>query len=141
MPTSWCKFINEMSHISAPIPGIGLPISYTRSAHRIAAKKQEQWIPSVRYSENLDKNTIYAENGDIIVCRVGKSAGQWCVYSGDRVAISDCLFCIKDPNGTVKMRIKGMRYNIALRGVSVRYITKNDILEWYDGKASTGNFT
>jgi len=54
-----------------------------------------------------NENLVYAESGDIIVSRIGKSAGQWYIYLGEKILISDCLYRIKDPTGKIPSRLQG----------------------------------
>lgn len=104
----------------------GLPILHT-------AKMQTPWKPSIRYigETNPSSNEVYAENGDIIVSRIGKSAGQWCKYLGEKVLISDCLYRIKDPTGIIAQTLTGESYSGQLKGVATRYITMADFNAWY----------
>lgn len=102
----------------------GIPVLHT-------AKLAEDWRPSIRYIEREVPHMVYAEKGDIIVSRVGKSAGQWTVYSGDKIAISDCLFRIKDLRGQISTVLKGHRFDKPLKGVATRYITMKDFYMWY----------
>jgi trans-aconitate methyltransferase len=102
----------------------GLPILHT-------AKLQNPWKPSVRYVSEFGHNSVYAENGDIIVSRIGKSAGQWYKYIGEKILISDCLYCIKDPHGIVVQKLKGQIYSYPIKGVATRYITMSDFDAWY----------
>lgn len=95
------------------------------------AKKSEQWEPSLRHCAVGDREPIYAEAGDIIVSRIGKAAGQWCVYEGEKVPISDCLYRIKDPTGEILNRIQGHEYDLPPKGVAARYITMNDFKSWF----------
>ena len=101
----------------------GQPILHT-------AKCREIWKPSKRYISKKITPTIFAEHGDIIVSRIGKSAGQWCVYEGEKIAISDCLYRIKDPNGSLLSKINGKTFDGTLKGVATRYITINDFFHW-----------
>ena len=78
-----------------------------------------------------DDNLVYAESGDIIISRIGKSAGQWCIYHGERIPISDCLYRIKDPTGIISSRLQGHKYDLPPKGVATRYITINDFKTWY----------
>lgn len=102
----------------------GTPILHT-------AKLNKQWRPSIRYIINYRQQSVYAETGDIIVSRIGKSAGQWCQYNGERIMISDCLYCIKDPDGRVAEKLQGKQYSLPLKGVATRYITIKDFNLWY----------
>lgn len=101
----------------------GQPILHT-------AKYRTDWKPSKRYISKKVIPTIFAESGDIIVSRIGKSAGQWCVYEGEKIAISDCLYRIKDPDRAVYNKIKGKRFDGDLKGVATRYITIKDFTSW-----------
>ena len=101
----------------------GTPILHT-------AKKRDNWEPSIRHVCTLPSITVCAEPGDIIVSRIGKSAGQWHYYSGERIPISDCLYCIKDPNNTIFNKIQGKQYSLPQKGVATRYITMNDFVSW-----------
>lgn len=101
----------------------GQPILHT-------AKYRTDWKPSKRYISKKITPIVFAESGDIIVSRIGKSAGQWCVYEGERIAISDCLYRIKDPDFSIINKIKGKCFNRQLKGVATRYITITDFTSW-----------
>ncbi|SFT33441.1 type I restriction enzyme M protein [Lachnospiraceae bacterium XBD2001] len=87
------------------------------------------WKPSIRSTDC--ECGIYAERGDIIINRVGRGAGYWCVNKSDRVGVSDCLFVIKNPTEDVERRLlrntKDGKLCVPVRGVSTRYITQKDI--------------
>lgn len=85
---------------------------------------------SIRYVSEEVETSVFAEKGDILVSRIGKSAGHWCIYDGDKTPISDCLYRIKDPKGTVHEKIKGRKFNFPLKGVATRYITMDDFATW-----------
>ncbi len=95
------------------------------------AKYQKKWEPSIRYVKSLPQSSVFAEKGDIIVNRIGKAAGQWSVYNGERLAITDCLYRIKDYDGKIAETLSGNSYSYQLKGVATRYITKKDFLSWY----------
>ena len=101
----------------------GFPILHT-------SKINIPWQPSIRYISNEIKPNIYAENGDIIVSRIGKSAGNWFLYTGEKIPVSDCLYRIKDPNGELYKKIQGKNFNLKLRGVATQYITMADFICW-----------
>lgn len=94
------------------------------------AKYRTDWKPSKRYISKKITPTVFAESGDIIVSRIGKSAGQWCVYEGEKIAISDCLYRIKDPDLSVFNKIDGKCFDRELKGVATRYITIADFISW-----------
>ena len=108
---------------SADFIKVGQPVLHT-------SKYDDNWYPAMRYVENGILSNAYAETGDIIVSRIGKSAGQWCLYSGPRIPISDCLYRIKDPDGTLYKKIKGKSFDRKLRGVATPYITISDFKNW-----------
>lgn len=99
-----------------------------------AAKKDGKWLPSIRYySELIDKkSTIKADKGDVIINRIGRSAGYWCINEDDGVVISDCLLVLKS---TTKKMIKVLENNsdssgrllVPIRGVTASYVTAEDI--------------
>lgn len=123
--TTMLKLNIRRGNISSQIfSDSGIPVLHT-------AKRSTNWEPSVRYIKNYIESPVYAEPGDIIVSRIGKSAGQWCQYSGKRTPISDCLYCIKDPGGLICGKLKGKEYNLLLKGVATRYITIDDFVLWY----------
>ena len=94
------------------------------------SRKNDNWTPSIRYINRKPKNPIFVESGDILVSRIGKSSGQWTIYDGKKTLISDCLFCLKDPDGVVYKKIKDRKYNGIIRGVATPYITQKDFLLW-----------
>jgi type I restriction enzyme M protein len=102
----------------------GIPVLHT-------AKSQNQWVPSVRFIPSNPKNEVYAETGDIVISRVGRSAGQWYVHEGERILISDCLYRLKDPNGIFADKLKKRKYGFPTKGVATQYITIKDFLGWY----------
>lgn len=95
------------------------------------ARVRKVWTPSLRYCTGSSEKPVYAERGDIIVSRIGKSAGKWCIYQGEKIMISDCLYRIKDPTGEISARIKGHEYSLSQKGVATRYITIADFKKWY----------
>ena len=98
-----------------------------------------KWSPSKRFFIPESDNIVYVEKGDIIISRVGKSAGKWFRYFEEkRVPISDCLFRIKDPEGVIYNTIKNEKYSIPLKGVATRYITIDDINRWIGSLTSIG---
>ncbi len=107
--------------------------SFTQSGNPIlhTSRKQHDWKPSIRYFNSKDTNGVLAEKGDIIVSRIGKSAGYWHKYDGENIYISDCLYRIKDPTGEIFKKLYRHTYNKELRGVTTRFITMSDFHNWY----------
>jgi hypothetical protein len=82
-------------------------------------------------------NYIYAEKGDLIMCRVGsRGVGRMIEYKNERVLLSDCLFRIRFKNKKLCKKfykfyssLEGKVHIDALtRGVCSRYLTKGDLL-------------
>lgn len=101
----------------------GVPVLHT-------SKVDNGWSPSVRHTYKVPSSPVFAEAGDIIVSRVGKSAGQWVLYGGEKIYISDCLYRIKDPDGKIAKKICGSTYALDTRGVATQYITVSDFSFW-----------
>ena len=110
--------------------------SEPRNSIRIlhTSKYDDDWSASLQYIKTLPVSAIFAEDGDIIISRIGKSAGCWYEYHGNAIAISDCLFRIGKPPAYVKAAMAGQRYTGVIRGVSTPYITKSDIHNWLSGR-------
>ncbi len=94
------------------------------------AKLNNPWKPSVRYISTVPNSAVYAENNDIIISRIGKSAGKWYKYHGPRIPVSDCLYVLKDLDGNIFNKIKGKQYPYQAKGVATRYITISDFTSW-----------
>lgn len=96
------------------------------------SKPQLSWEPQIKYISKKLAPQVFVECGDIIVSRVGRSAGEWCVYDGERMPISDCLFRIKDLNGFIAQKISGKKYDKEKKGVTTKYITYSDFIDWIE---------
>lgn len=93
----------------------------------------KRWRPSLRYCDGaVSSQKKYAKRGDIIINRIGRSAGYWCIYHGKKRLISDCLIVIPAPSAPTIAQMEAAsichRLSIPLRGVSTQYITMEDIL-------------
>lgn len=114
-------------------------ISEGQAILHCAAKKSEQWIPSVRYYDaSTEKKTVIARRGDVLINRIGRDAGYWNVNEIDEISVSDCLLVL--PNITKKMlqTLKSNsddngRLKIPVRGVSTSYVTAEDVILLFDG--------
>jgi len=102
----------------------GVPVLHT-------SKCQAKWNPSVRYVAKLPSSVVTVNKGDVLVSRIGKSAGQWTVHTGKEMPITDCLFRIRDHDGKIASRLQNNRSLCAVRGVATRYITMKDFYMWY----------
>lgn len=92
------------------------------------------WVPSIKKVPMHiinESSYIYADDGDIVINRIGKSSGYWNKYRGDRIMISDCLLVVKDTNGSIYELIKNVYQLPLTKGVTVQYITVNDFINWY----------
>lgn len=71
------------------------------------------------------------EIGDILVNRIGKKAGYWCVCNEQGYYVSDCIIVIRNLSlkciEALEKKSDGRRLNVPLRGVSTQYVTENDI--------------
>ncbi|MBQ0015062.1 MAG: SAM-dependent DNA methyltransferase [Oscillospiraceae bacterium] len=109
---------------SACFTSNGQPILHT------AKTTNCNWSPQIKYISKDIVPTVFAESGDIIVSRIGKSAGQWCLYKGEKIAISDCLYRIKDLDTSLIKKMEGKKFDRNLKGVATRYITITDFNCW-----------
>ena len=73
------------------------------------------------------KNYIMAESGDILISRVGASAGQKCIYQGATKYISDCLIIIKSPTSELVKMIMDLDFNSLVSGLTTPHITIKNI--------------
>ncbi len=96
--------------------------------------KNNNWVPSIKFCNSSEKirKAKKVFPGDIIVNRIGRFAGYWCVSTKEGY-ISDCLFVVKpaekfDICKKLKEKSKKGRLKINLRGVTTNYITMNDVL-------------
>ena len=95
-------------------------------------KRAENWQPTIRFAQLKDKTkSIVAEEGDIIISRIGASAGQKCIYHGPSRYISDCLLLIKSPEAELSKQIFSLDFIPLVSGLSTPYITACDIYYLY----------
>jgi type I restriction enzyme M protein len=96
-------------------------------------KKSNAWQPTRKQSKLPDERScIKADNGDIIISRIGASAGQKCVYKGDPIYISDCLMIIKAPTAEILERITALDLTLLAKGLSTPYIAAYDVYRMYN---------
>ena len=88
------------------------------------------WQPLVKET-NERCNGRVTKIGDILVNRIGKKAGYWCVCNKQGYYVSDCIIVIRNLSSKGIEQLEnnsvGRRLNIPLRGVSTQYVTENDI--------------
>ena len=91
------------------------------------------WQPSLRFVRKFKEFSKYeksAQKGDIIICRVGRTAGFWYINPYDNILISDCLLVIhyrEDIIKKIKNNSENGKLKIPVYGVAVPYITAKDI--------------
>ena len=91
------------------------------------------WLPSVRHcnvSKKILDNAKYAFKNDIIINRIGKSAGFWCVNPHEKILVSDCLLVLKNESEALSNPLiqKGAhKLKIPIRGLTTSYITASDV--------------
>lgn len=89
----------------------------------------KEWRPSVRFcNANVGKKAM---QGDIIVNRIGKGAGYWCVNEEQEILVSDCIIVIKNERGNLRKQLEKQsihhRLKIPIYGTTTQYITVEDI--------------
>lgn len=89
-----------------------------------------RWKPLVKKTNEVSSTRV-TEVGDVLVNRIGKKAGYWCICNKKGYYVSDCIIVIKNPSEKCirqleKKSVEG-RLNIPIRGVSTQYVTENDI--------------
>lgn len=100
-----------------------------RVLHCGVCESGKAWKPSVRFCHtNAGKK---AKRGDIIINRIGKSAGYWCVNEEEEILVSDCIIVIKsEGESLIKSLIEQSdhhRLRIPIYGTTTQYITVEDI--------------
>lgn len=97
--------------------------------HCAVAKNGRLWIPSMRYTKRNDGKT--AKKGDIIINRIGKSAGYWCVNQEADIMVSDCIIVIHDcgeeTRRLLEQNSENFRLQVPIYGTTTQYITIEDI--------------
>lgn len=101
--------------------------------HSSRLDEKGRWQPAIRFVENFKELSNYekkAQKGDVVVCRVGKTAGFWYINQHNNILISDCLLVIPYKKGLIKKfrdNSENGRLKIPVYGVTVPYITAKDI--------------
>lgn len=96
-------------------------------------KRCISWNPTIRYAQ-LSPNRSYTmvEDGDIIISRIGASAGQKCLYTGKQKYISDCLFVIKTKTKEITNQIMNLDLEPLVGGLSTPHLTATNIIGLYN---------
>ena len=91
------------------------------------------WRPCIRKcNRSAVAHPKFAKQGDIVINRIGRSAGYWCIYHEKKRLVSDCIIVISSPSKEIielmQKASDNHRLNVPLRGVSTQYITMEDII-------------
>ncbi|MDD4760980.1 MAG: N-6 DNA methylase [Bacteroidaceae bacterium] len=104
-----------------------------------------EWKPT-RYLTDIPKPTItipYAKNGDIIIIRVGRNAGQAArLRTNKQMMISDCVYALesddKDVLESIWRILNSSDYQEDLdsirKGVTIKYITKESLKSYLNNR-------
>lgn len=97
--------------------------------------EEGEWVPSQRYCSGYQTETPrYVTSGDIIINRIGKNAGYWTKYSGEKQLVSDCLIVIRGGKQIEEFlachSVEG-RLAVPIRGVATKYISISDLTSMY----------
>ena len=97
--------------------------------------EEGEWVPSQRYcSEYQIENPKHVMSGDIIINRIGKNAGYWTKYSGEKQLVSDCLIVVRGGEQLEEFltchSVEG-RLVVPIRGVATKYISISDLTLLY----------
>jgi len=91
-------------------------------------KKALNWQPTIRFANiPAEKKCVIAESGDVLISRIGASAGQKCVYQGIPRYISDCLLIIKPASPALAKAIMNTDLRSLVSGLSTPHITAKSI--------------
>lgn len=104
----------------------------TKILHCSSSFDKGHWKPLQCYCNNHpSENTKHVHDGDIIVNRIGKSAGFWVKYHGDPQLVSDCLIVIRGGEKVDEYlshySVNG-RLIIPIKGVATKYISISDLI-------------
>jgi type I restriction enzyme M protein len=120
----------------------GVPVLHTSSP----PKSGQIWNANTRFIKshpNLS-NLPFASDGDIIISRIGKSAGYWYIYSGKDILISDCLIVLKSSNQKNVLDFLNINSTNGclvhlVKGLTTQYITENDLRSWISNQDNIVN--
>jgi len=94
-----------------------------------------KWTPSIHYCQNVDLETQkVAKDGDILINRIGKSAGFWVKYHGSKCLVSDCIIVISGGIGIeayLDRHSTNGRIILPIKGVATKYISISDLKRIY----------
>lgn len=103
--------------------------------HCSSIVENEVWRPSQYFCEGvLNTNRKYAQAGDILINRIGKKAGFWAKYHGERQLVSDCIIVVRgkgDLESFLEKHSVHGRLIVPVKGVATKYIAIKDIVDSY----------
>lgn len=106
-----------------------------RILHCSSIFENDMWKPSQKYCNVVqNQKRKYVFDGDIIINRIGKNAGFWMKYHGEKQLISDCLIVVHGGNNIeqyLAQHSQNGRLQIPTKGVATKYISMKDILTTY----------
>lgn len=104
----------------------------TKILHCSSAFDNGDWKPLQCYCNNHpSSNEKCVQDGDIIVNRIGKSAGFWTKYQGETQLISDCLIVIRGGEKVEEHLLNHSangRIMVPIKGVATKYISISDLV-------------
>lgn len=134
----WPQLANHTAHTAKLCRGNISSNHFRVSGSKVlhcAAKKEGPWEPSIRYydSQLVERNVVLANQNDVLVNRIGKAAGFWCIHAHDPIPVSDCIIIVRDPSPQTIAALEASsqadgRLNVPIRGLSTPYISSEDIL-------------
>ena len=91
---------------------------------------ENSWIPSIKKTKVCYPEKI-AQNGDVIINRVGRHAGYWTINTFGKSEVSDCIIVIQKPSKRILEIIENHSVNnrleLPLYGVTTKYILQSDV--------------
>jgi len=98
----------------------GKPVFHT-------SKKMNEWRPTIRYIKEIPLNCICVNEGDLLISRIGKSAGCWNIYTGVTTPISDCLLVVRRNEKFSEINFKEINFLHLIKGLTTQYVSSDDI--------------
>lgn len=104
----------------------------TKILHCSSIFDNSGWKPLQCHCNNHpSSNEKYVRDGDIIINRIGKSAGFWTKYHGETQLISDCLIVIRGGEKIEEYLLNHSangRIMVPIKGVATKYISISDLV-------------
>ncbi|EGG34832.1 N-6 DNA methylase [Paenibacillus sp. HGF5] len=119
---------NNISSNQLKKEGPGLPVIHTGTIFNGSLRFEK-----MRYLEQNTSKLQYVKAGDIVVNRVGKSIGEFALIETDeeKFLSSDSVLIVRPSDQTIRdiliNKLKSADFSTYKKGVTTKYITKNDI--------------